>query len=512
LTLWSVAQGRVRPRWGARTLAALLAALALAGLATLPGGAAAEAAPPAAAAQAERPLTVMTSNIWYGGVQVDFDQVARAVRRAEADIVGVQEPEGNLRRLAAAAGLPYVDDSLHLISRYPLFAVERGGVRFAYAALGLDQVVAVGNVHLTCCPYGPEEAASGKGPRRVLALERSLRLPEIRPQIGALGPVSRRGTPTFLTGDFNSPSHLDWTEPVHLARPERVPFALGWPVSRALARAGWRDSYREAHPDPVANPGYTWTPGTPPPRIRGKETLDRIDWVMAAGPARTLASRLVGDEGGQDVDVGLDPYGSDHRAVASTFAVTPGRAPALVSAEPRVVARGERVSVRYTRTSGGAGRKIAVMRGDSPLMSIPIYDASDHLASYFGTRTLRPGAYRAALLNGDGSVEASYRFWIEAPGTRPSIRATRASYGRGEPIGLRFGGAPANKLDWIGIYRAGDDDLYNYFGFKYTGARPSGRLSFTKADLGTLDPGRYRATLMLDDGYSVLAETSFRVR
>jgi hypothetical protein len=146
-------------------------------------------------------------------------------------------------------------------------------------------------VHLTCCPYGPEEAPSGKGPRRVLALERSLRLPEIKPQLGALGPVSRRGTPTFLTGDFNSPSHLDWTEPVHLARPERVPFALDWPVSRALARAGWHDSYREAHPDPVANPGYTWTPGTPPPRIRRKETLDRIDWVMAAGPARTLASR-----------------------------------------------------------------------------------------------------------------------------------------------------------------------------------------------------------------------------
>jgi hypothetical protein len=37
-------------------------------------------------------------------------------------------------------------------------------------------------------------------------------------------------------------------------------------------------------------------------------------------------------------------------------------------------------------------------------------------------------------------------------------------------------------------------------------------MSFTKADLGVLRPGRYRATLMLDDGYSVLADTSFRVR
>ena len=472
---------------------------------------AAEAAPPAAAAQAERPLTVMTSNIWYGGVQVGFDQVARAVRRAGADIVGVQEPEGNLRRLAAAAGLPYVDDSLHLISRYPLFAVEPGGVRFAYAALGLDQVVAVGNVHLTCCPYGPEEAASGKGPRRVLALERSLRVPEIKPQIGALGPVSRRGTPTFLTGDFNSPPTSTGRSPsTWRGRGMCRLRSTGRCRGRSRGPAGATPTARL--PDPVANPGYTWTPGTPPPRIRRKETLDRIDWVMAAGPARTIASRLVGDAGGQDVDVGLDPYGSDHRGVASTFAVTPGRAPALVSAEPRVVTRGERVSVRYTRTSGAPGRKIAVMHGGRPLMSIPIYDASDHLASYFGTRTLRPGAYRAALLSGDGSVETSYRFWIEAPGTRPSIRATQASYGRGEPIGLRFGGAPANKLDWIGIYRAGDDDLYNYFGLKYTGARPRGRLSFTKADLGTLDPGRYRATLMLDDGYSVLAETSFEVR
>jgi endonuclease/exonuclease/phosphatase family metal-dependent hydrolase len=494
-----------------RTLAALTLVLA-GGLAPQTGGAAAEAAPPAGAGQAGRELTVMTFNVWYGGVQVDFAQVTRAIRRAGADIVGVQEPEGNLRRLAAATGMPYVDDSLHLISRYPLYAVGSGTERFAYAALDLDHVVAIGNVHLTCCPYGPEEAAAGKGPRRVLALERSLRLPEIRPYLRTLGPLDERGMPSFITGDFNSPSHLDWTEAVAQARPGRVPFALDWPVSSALDRAGFRDSYRLAHPDPVATPGYTWTPGTPPPRIRRRETLDRIDWVMAAGPARTLASRLVGEAGGPDVDIGLDPYGSDHRAVASTFAVTPGRAPALVSAEPRVATRGERVSVRYTRSAGSAGRKIAILRGRRPVASIPIYDASDHLASYFGTRTLRPGAYRAALLRGDGSVAASYRFWIEAPGTRPAIRATRSGFARGRPIRVRFRGAPANKLDWIGIYRAGEDDLYGYLGFKYTGARPSGRMSFTTADLGTLAPGRYRATLMLDDGYSVLADTTFRVR
>ena len=182
-----------------------------------------------------------------------------------------------------------------------------------------------------------------------------------------------------------------------------------------------------------------------------------------------------------------------------------------MSAEPRVATRGERVSVRYTQTRRGGGRKIAILRGSKPVASLPIYDASDHLASYFGTRSLRPGAYRAALLDGDGSVAASYRFWIEAPGTRPSISATSHD-AAAQPIKLRFGGAPGNKLDWVGIYRAGEDDLYQYYGFKYTGARPSGRITFTKADLGTLAAGRYRATLMLDDGYTVLADTTFSVR
>jgi hypothetical protein len=33
----------------------------------------------------------------------------------------------------------------------------------------------------------------------------------------------------------------------------------------------------------------------------------------------------------------------------------------------------------------------------------------------------------------------------------------------------------------------------------------------TQADLGKLAPGRYTVGLFLDDGYSVLARTSFRV-
>ena len=196
----------------------------------------------AAPASAE-PLTVMTFNVWYGGVQVDFHQIGAAIRRADADIVGLQEPEGNTRAIARSAGMPYVDESLHLISRYPLYAAQRGGVRFAYAAIHPRKVVAITNVHLPSSPYGPELQRDGKSRRAILKNERVTRLSGLKPYLRPLAGLSDAGVPTFLVGDFNTPSHLD------------EPFP--WPVSRALTGAGFRDSYRGAHPDPVARPGFT---------------------------------------------------------------------------------------------------------------------------------------------------------------------------------------------------------------------------------------------------------------
>ncbi|HEY7455175.1 MAG TPA: endonuclease/exonuclease/phosphatase family protein [Thermoleophilaceae bacterium] len=457
------------------------------------------------------PLTVMTFNVWYGGAQVEQNRIAAAIRAAGADVVGVQEPEGELRRIADAAGMTYVDETLHVISHYPIFAVERGGIRFGYVAIGPGRVVAIGNVHLPSSPYGPELVRDGKSAQEVLANERATRLGEIRPYLGPLSRQARRGIPTFLTGDFNSPSHLDWTPAMAAARPQ-VKYPLRWPVSAALEAAGFRDSYRQIFPDPVARPGLTWTAGTPPPRIRDRETLDRIDWVTVNGPATTLASRLVGEPGGPDVDVGV-PWGSDHRAVASTFELTGAPAPPLAHAEPRVVRRGTPVTIRYIGARGPA-KRIGIMRAGRrrPLASLPIADTSDHRAAFFGTAGLRPGVYRAALLT-HGRVIASSRFWVLAKDARPRIRTSRSVYRRGQPIRLRWSGMPGNRFDWVGIFNAGRTlDVYGYLGFSYLGALPQGRISMTEADLGTLAPGRYVAGLFLDDGYALLARTSFRVR
>ena len=464
-------------------------------------------AAPAAADQ----LTVMTFNVWYGGVQVEEERIGQAIRAAGADVVGLQEPEGNVRRIAEAAGLSYADETLHVISRYPIYAVQRGGIRFGYVAVGPGRVVAISNVHLPSSPYGPELVRDGKTPAQVLANERATRLGEIRQYLGPLARQAGAGVPTFLTGDFNSPSHLDWTPAAAATRPQ-VKYPLRWPVSVALEGAGFRDSYREIFPDPVARPGLTWTAGTPPPRIRDRETVDRIDWVTVNGPATTLASRLVGEPGGPDVDVGV-PWSSDHRAVASTFDVSPTAAPPLAHAEPRVVRRGSKVTIRYIGARGPAKRiGIVPARGGRPMMSLPIADTSDHRAAFFRTAGLRPGAYRAALL-GRGRVLASSRFWVLAKHARPRIRTSRRVYGPGDPIRLRWSGMPGNRFDWAGIFKAGRPlDLYGYYGFRYLGALPNGRMSMTRADLGRLAPGRYVAGLFLDDGYALLARTSFRVK
>jgi endonuclease/exonuclease/phosphatase family metal-dependent hydrolase len=461
-------------------------------------------------------LRVMSFNVWYGGVSVDFTRIAAAIDAADPDVIGIQEAEADLQRIADAAGYAYVDESLHLISRYPIFEREFQGTRFGYIEPAQGQVVAVENVHLTCCPYGPNLVAAGKSAEDVVALETRVRLPEAKRYAELVEKLIGEDVPVFMTGDFNSPSHLDWTEAATESRD--LPYPVEWPASKALADAGLRDSYRDAHPDPAETPGLTWTAGQPPPRMRPSETHDRIDWVLAGGPSKTLSSDVVGETGGPDVGVGIDRWGSDHRAVVSSFSVEPAPAPYLVSADPRVVRQGDRVTLRYALAGGGPGRAVGIIPGGDgspetePVQTIPIFDASDHLAPMFGTAPLAPGAYRAALIDKDGSLLATSPFWIEARDAQPEIKTTKPSYAPGDPIAVRWANGPGNRLDYVAVFKASEPSMYGYVGYKYIDAQPQGGFALRRADLGRLSPGRYVVRLMLDDGYSVIAQSPFTVR
>ena len=64
--------------------------------------------------------------------------------------------------------------------------------------------------------------------------------------------------PLLVGGDWNCPSHLDWT--AETAKVFRFRRALDLPVSRAMAAAGFVDAFRVVHPDPVQVAGITWSP------------------------------------------------------------------------------------------------------------------------------------------------------------------------------------------------------------------------------------------------------------
>ena len=451
----------------------------------------------------EAPVTrrVMTFNVWYGGEQVSLGKVGEAIRAADADIVGLQETDRNLERIAAAAGMPYVDPRRRIISRWPIFdsgagvRTGRGASLYSTTALDTDalhawvmvrpgQVVAVANVHLS----------SGSG-------EAALRLAEAQP-LAALGRLGTAGTPVFLTGDFNSTSHLDRTgeEPAG-------------DVTRLLAQAGLRDSYREIHPDPAQRPGYTFTPGAPHAAGKPDRSRVRIDYVFAAGNSRTLESRIVGEDGGAVTDLAIFPWPSDHRAVVSTFRVEPVDAPALIAATPRLVQPGDTVQLRTWDPSGPGWTVLVAPRGGG------VADATTGVRDMphdwqrmipVSTVGLAPGDYDALLVGEDGAVLRRCAFSIATPGARPEIEADPVTVKSGTPIRMRWRHAPGELRDWIGLYRAGETDVSRYLGFVYTEAAFSGEAQLLP-DAATVPPGDYELRLLHDESYVELAKAAVTI-
>jgi endonuclease/exonuclease/phosphatase family metal-dependent hydrolase len=475
-------------------------------------------------------LRVMTFNVWYGGEQVSLERIGEAIRAADADIVGVQEADRNLERIAAVAGMPFVDPRRRLLSRWPIFdsgsgvRTEQGPSPYSTTALDRDalhawmmvrpgKVVAVANVHLSNNPSALGKARSGGTLAEVLALEERSRVVETQPLV-ALGRLAADGTPVFLTGDFNTASHLDWTEAVRRVR-EDVPFVVEWPATRLLAEAGLRDSYREAWPDPVRRPGFTWTPGAPHPLSDHERSHERIDYVFAGGRARTRSSQIVGEPHGRDVDIAVSPWPSDHRAVVSAFDVVPVDAPALIAVTPRRVEAGAVVLVRTWDPFGPGWTALITRRGGEPADALSGVRAMPHdyqRSIPLSTLGLASGDYDALLVGEDGKVLRRNGFTLVEPGARPELAALDATVRAGAPIRLRWRNAPGELRDWVGLYRAGETDVSQYLGFVYTEAAVAGEATLLpEAGSAAIGPGDYELRLLSDETYVVLASTRITV-
>ncbi|MGH2511625.1 MAG: endonuclease/exonuclease/phosphatase family protein [Candidatus Limnocylindrales bacterium] len=314
-------------------------------------------------------IRVMVFNIENGGTGVALDRVVEAIRRADPDIVALEEAMGNAGPIAAALGWGFASNRSQLISRHPIVDPSAGEGVFEFVEIRLGRVVAVANVHLPSEPYGPSLVRQGVGWDAVVDLESRVRLPEIERILGHVAGLAQAGIPLIVLGDFNAPSHLDWTAgregPGILARP-----AIAWPVSRAVAVAGLRDSWREVHGDPRSKPGFTWWAARPPvgrddPGPADPE--DRIDFIYCAGPIETVDSQLVGEAGRPDVAIAVMPWPSDHRALVSSFRVRGAANPDPVGSAPVVAQRAaDRVRLRSARQTYRVGEPIELDWAQAP--------------------------------------------------------------------------------------------------------------------------------------------------
>ena len=208
-------------------------------------------------------LRVMEFNIEYGGEVVDFDSIVRAAQAADADVIAVEEGFGNIPRLAEALGYPYYDVRSQVISRLPLIDPPGGNGLSLFVQVAPGRVVALSNVHLPAGPYSPNLVRRGAPRSTILEIERRVRVPAVEPSVTALTWCGS-GHPAILLGDFNTPSRLDWT-PETVGLREQIHYPVNWPTSRFVEEAGFVDSYRVAHPDPVEDQGLTWPSGRPRP-------------------------------------------------------------------------------------------------------------------------------------------------------------------------------------------------------------------------------------------------------
>lgn len=278
---------------------------------------------------APKTLKLATQNLWGNSTSVVLDYF----NRIDVDVLCAQECSKLSETEIRAQGL-YVhthsnngQGKCSIISRYPFAAItpNKYGV---YIDLGEGVVVLVMNCHGAFYPYGPYQlnGIEYKGYPGTDDVDYVVKVnKEARQDMvdKLLEDFASATTPfVCLSGDFNEPSWLDWTEGARLAG--LAPYIVQWPTTRSLWEGGIKgDAYRTVHPDPVTHPGFTWTP-----RPGEKDTKDRLDLTLyALSPHTAVKScRIIGESTATSDIVLPDwkPFANvfDHRGLRTEFVFT----------------------------------------------------------------------------------------------------------------------------------------------------------------------------------------------
>ena len=442
-------------------------------------------------------LTAMTFNLFYGGTSLNLtdgswchprphgcpgnlERVAAAIRFAGADVVGLEETEGNTEAVAALLGWHW-SARAHVVSRFRLAQLsdEPNPLRAALVEAAPGAWLLLGVAHAPSDPYGPYLVRDNVSLATVLALERDFRAPPVLDFAGRLAArAGQLGLPWLLVGDFNCPSQLDWTPAAVAAR--GLPRPVVWPLGLLLAqRLGALDAFRAVRPDPAAAPGITWTPWGPEDEPPLLEIDDRVDWILAGPGVAPRSADVVGAPGAWR----FWPWPSDHYAVRAELELQPARALRLAAAHSRV----------------------------TPDVPLPVFCNDSALAvTLDGTPLVLPAGWSnlsvAALAEGVHVLAApptEVRFWVVRSPT--SIAMADPTVYSGNPIPVMIRNAPGQMLDYLAVYPCGGS-VNSPAVYVYTEALISGTVIIQPPfynegnhPLWPLPPGCYAVALLRDD-------------
>ena len=270
-----------------------------------------------------RILRVLSWNIW--SADSNYAKINEVIQTTGADVIGFQELGGVasvVSSLETATGQDWHSHGM-IISRFPIIGTSGGG---ALIQITPEQTAWVFNVHLLAYPYQPYDLRDGtlaQNEAAVIAAAESTRGGQADSLVTTItnSGAMAAGIPVFVTGDFNEPSHLDWTQAAADATARPYDLKVEYPASKKMTDLGLTDAFRTVWPDELTRTGYTWTPGTPPPSVGANEVHDRIDFVYYWGAGVTpIGAITVGiDETNPNTDIAITAYPSDHRAVLGTF-------------------------------------------------------------------------------------------------------------------------------------------------------------------------------------------------
>ncbi|NKI27460.1 hypothetical protein HCG49_12895 [Arenibacter sp. 6A1] len=247
-------------------------------------------------------LKLFTWNIWQGGKrfgkEVGLDRVINIIKDANPDVVTLIETYGSGEEIADALGYHFylVSSNLSIMSRFPIKKTIKAFKSFNFGGVVLqvdqDKEIVVLDTWLHYLPDYHSNIIKGEITSEELVKEEAdTRLNEINQILKEIKPILDNAdkTPIIMAGDFNTNSHLDWTE---ATKDAHLGYVVEWPVTKVMHNHGFTDSYRELNPNPLIDPGYSAWPYSR--RFGQRYVESRIDYIFYKGRnIRALESKVV---------------------------------------------------------------------------------------------------------------------------------------------------------------------------------------------------------------------------